>query len=115
MKTTSECIADEIMDTIERERRINRDDLILAVDNAIAKRERAAIKAHPLVAVPPVSPVLATGYGAVQINPDHRALTTVQGAHTHTIATTMPSVVTATTSFEKSAICPSICKKWMNS
>lgn len=40
----SEMIASEVMDMIERERRINKDDLILAADMAIRKHEKAA---HP--------------------------------------------------------------------
>jgi hypothetical protein len=40
-------IASEVMDMIERERRINKDDLILAADMAIRKHERQVEAAHP--------------------------------------------------------------------
>lgn len=52
--TSPESIADEIMDTIERERRINRDDLIAAVIRATAERP-TAVK----VEIKPGEPVVA--------------------------------------------------------
>jgi len=49
MKTAAEYIAAEIMDTIERERRINKDDLVLAAEMGIRKHEKAAEDANPIV------------------------------------------------------------------
>ena len=48
--TLPELIASEVMNTIERERRINKDDLIMAAEVAIGK-----FKAHPPVMKPPAS------------------------------------------------------------
>jgi len=49
MKTAAEYIAAEIMDAIERERRINKDDLVLAAEIAIRKHEKAEEDANPIV------------------------------------------------------------------
>jgi hypothetical protein len=49
MKTAAEYIAAEIMDTIERERRINKDDLVLAAEIAIRKHDKAVEDANPIV------------------------------------------------------------------
>lgn len=47
--TLSERIASEIMDTIERERRINKDDLVAAAERAIQQWEKEEKRQHPLM------------------------------------------------------------------
>jgi hypothetical protein len=101
MKSTSEYIADEIMDTIERERRINRDDLILAVGRAIAKHDRALKEANPIMVVEPqvyntgVTPVVTT-WGEALISP-HVHTFTLPKDNTLTGASAVSVVTSETT------------------
>lgn len=46
--TLSERIASEIMDTIERERRINKDDLIAATERVLQRWDK---EQHPLITI----------------------------------------------------------------
>lgn len=56
MKDVAEFIAEEIMNAIERERRINKDDLITAVNVAKMKYEKAEMESAPIIQVNPVVP-----------------------------------------------------------
>ncbi len=94
---TKPCLADrialEIMDTIERERRVNKDDLILAVERIMFADKREMEKANPLI----VACDPATKGGVVSawwvITPSEAAKTGWSDAKTYAVSTSYnPSV-----------------------
>lgn len=82
MNSLPEIVAAEVMDMIERERRINKDDLILAAEIAIGKHRRAAEAANPAY-------VFDTGYYYVTKGDTSNAAIAAEKAQT-TQATPLP-------------------------